>query len=412
MTSATSHLARTRAGQSGKYFLFTTFRRLNKTDTFFLSLRIPAAHCGVFGFRPTHGAVSATGVIKFAKSLDTVGWFARDASVLQQVGDVLLQPRLGNRGGPEGAHQELPKKLFVLEDVIDLCDTKAQCGVAAVCSALETEFPHGTISRLDLGQHLLLLCPTLREVQTRDGGSGLDALRVCLANIMGREVWQALGTWYAARPFSEDGDTGPGVRERMQLASKITEEQFTICTKARAEVKVALGVLLDGDSDAALVFPTAPSAAPFLESDETTQTAWRKKTLAVTSICSLTGFPQVTVPLTDDNPNDGPRGVSLVMGPGRDYALLRAARAFSEKVRIRAFQNPETLFAHTRLTLFLTKRSSPRTRKSCAPRRNGRQSSATRNALVFLQVPHLVRLQVPHLTPNVRLQGATHSASR
>jgi tetratricopeptide (TPR) repeat protein len=79
------------------------------------------------------------------------------------------------------------------------------------------------------------------------------------------------------------------------------------------------------------VLPTTPSAPPPLGADDAAQEAWRKKTLALTCICSLAGFPQVTLPLRADG-IDGPRGVSLVMGPGRDYAALDAAVAWGARV--------------------------------------------------------------------------------
>lgn len=41
------------------------------------SLRQPAAHCGVVGFRPTYGAVSRRGVIANASSMDALGVIAR-----------------------------------------------------------------------------------------------------------------------------------------------------------------------------------------------------------------------------------------------------------------------------------------------------------------------------------------------
>lgn len=37
------------------------------------SVRVPASYCGIFGFRPSHGIVSTTGLIPMAQSFDTVG---------------------------------------------------------------------------------------------------------------------------------------------------------------------------------------------------------------------------------------------------------------------------------------------------------------------------------------------------
>ena len=37
------------------------------------SVRIPASHCRILGFRPSHGAISTTGVIPMAQSFDSVG---------------------------------------------------------------------------------------------------------------------------------------------------------------------------------------------------------------------------------------------------------------------------------------------------------------------------------------------------
>ncbi len=54
------------------------------------SIRIPASYCGIIGLRPTHGRVSAEGVLPFGPSFDAVGWFSRDIALFEKVGDVLL----------------------------------------------------------------------------------------------------------------------------------------------------------------------------------------------------------------------------------------------------------------------------------------------------------------------------------
>lgn len=53
------------------------------------SVRGPAASCGVYGLKPTWGAVDASGTTPLAWSMDTIGFFARDVAVLERVCDAL-----------------------------------------------------------------------------------------------------------------------------------------------------------------------------------------------------------------------------------------------------------------------------------------------------------------------------------
>ena len=52
------------------------------------SVRLPANYCGVYGFKPTYGAVSRYGVIAMASSLDSVGHFGRTAGDIRKVFNV------------------------------------------------------------------------------------------------------------------------------------------------------------------------------------------------------------------------------------------------------------------------------------------------------------------------------------
>lgn len=53
------------------------------------SIRVPAALCGVFGFKPTYGRLSRAGVALFSSSFDHIGPFARSVRDIATVFDVL-----------------------------------------------------------------------------------------------------------------------------------------------------------------------------------------------------------------------------------------------------------------------------------------------------------------------------------
>lgn len=63
------------------------------------SVRVPAAYCGVFGFKPSAGAVSTDGVVPLSATLDAVGPIARSARDTAIVAATLL----GQATPPAGA---------------------------------------------------------------------------------------------------------------------------------------------------------------------------------------------------------------------------------------------------------------------------------------------------------------------
>ena len=112
------------------------------------------------------------------------------------------------------------------------------------------------ISRLNLGKHLLMACPSLREMQNKDCATGLDVLRNCLRLIEGEEVWSQIGGWYSA----EKPETGAKAKEYLLGASKIATDSLRVIKQAREEVRAAVDLLLDGVT--VFLLPTTPCAPP------------------------------------------------------------------------------------------------------------------------------------------------------
>ena len=91
------------------------------------SVRIPAAYCGVYGLKPTHGAVSSDGLIFLDARFDCIGPLARDLAMIERAWDVI---------GNGGAVGPLPR-LIVLDDLAGVrCEPAVMAGYVAALLAL------------------------------------------------------------------------------------------------------------------------------------------------------------------------------------------------------------------------------------------------------------------------------------
>ena len=251
------------------------------------SVRIPASYCGVFGIRPTHGAVSLAGACPLAPSFDTCGWFARTASVLAGIGEVLLP----------GGHQGVDGPLLRVEEPW----VNAQPDVAeALRPALE---------RLEQVKG--------RAIGIRLAPEGLDSFFDHFRTVQAEEAWASLGAWIeTVRPR-----LGPGIRERF-AAAKTTDAAVAGPGRAfRRLLQTRVRPLLAGG--AVLVYPTSPCPAPLLTAVQREQDAVRQATMGVTAIAGFCGLPEVTLPA--GAVNGVPVGLSLVAAPGFDRGLLAFA---------------------------------------------------------------------------------------
>ncbi len=256
------------------------------------SVRLPASYCGIFGFRPTHGRVSAERAVALAPSFDAVGWFARDAALLERVGRVLLR---------DPAPTPAPRRVLVATDAFALGGDRLR---ATLRPGVETVV--GAVGRAE---------PVVVHPP------GLDELKDWFRVLQAREVWATHGEWIRrVKP-----DFGPGVRERYQWASTVTESQTESPRRAREAFAATLDAMLaDG---AVLCLPTAPGIAPVLGSPADELETFRARAISLLSIAGLARLPQVSLPL---GTLDGcPVGLSLVGRRGSDLALLALARSLN-----------------------------------------------------------------------------------
>lgn len=259
------------------------------TDTS-ASVRIPASFCGLYGIRPTHGLVSTEGCIALGPTIDTVGWFADDYDVFRKVAQVLLPS-----GGPTASSAEW----IVADGAFQLCDPAIRAHFEAVLKRIADRFG---LQPVALNEDLAQCAATLRT-------------------LLGYEAWQTHREWIAdVRPRF-----GPGVKERFAWAGTVTHEDYRAATVMRGEVRERFAALLQDTR--ILLWPTAPCIAPPLALSAEALDPIRKRILSLTSVASLCGFPQVTIPI--GTVDACPIGLSLIGAPGSDLVLLDRIAALS-----------------------------------------------------------------------------------
>jgi amidase len=263
------------------------------------SVRIPASYCGVFGMRPSWGAVTLAGARALGPSFDTCGWFARSAAVLQRVGDVLLPAAAcGLPLGPV---------LKVNEAWINAIPATASAMTPAM-SALE---------RIAGNAMPVEIAP-----------EGLPSLYEHFRCMQAQEAWATLGSWIAATGPS----FGPGVAERFAAAREMPPAQAAAGRAFRRGFKHRLQALLAGG--AVMAYPTSPIPAPRLDASQAEQNAVREATMGVTAIAGLASLCEVTLPV--GKVEGAPVGLSLVAAAGRDRALLALAARLSAELGLPA----------------------------------------------------------------------------
>ena len=240
------------------------------------SIRIPAACCGVVGFKPTAGLVSASGCFPLAPTFDHVGPMARSVAVCEEMLEAL-------------ADHHHPAPLGSLEGLrVGVLWTDA----AAPAIGAAVERAAGAFG-------------ARRRVELPDASAIHPAFM--------REVAQVHDRRFAAAPEGY----GENLRIKIPRCLAVTDAGDEAARRARAEYRERLADLFEAVD--LLLTPTLPCPPPPAAADEV---AVRAQLTCFTFPFNATGAPALALPLHGTS-------VQLVGPPGADALVLAAGRALA-----------------------------------------------------------------------------------
>jgi aspartyl-tRNA(Asn)/glutamyl-tRNA(Gln) amidotransferase subunit A len=280
------------------------------------SCRIPAAYCGVVGFKPSFGRLSCRGVEPLSRRLDHVGILATSVADVTAAFAVLDRFDALDANAFSYAEIASPQRQRPTLTVLDAAATSGLTEPvrAAYASALTS---------LEAGGYTLVASHIDQTSLARARRAGLLLCEAELANTL-------------SAPLSVmDGGVSPQLRAMIAFGANQSAPKLAAAHAVIDETELALREQLDGVD--AICWPTSPQTAfSFDDAVPANQADF-------TCLANFTGAPAISLPLPVA---DGalPVGMQLMMARGRDRALLQLASQIESQL------NSATDVSHRRTT--------------------------------------------------------------
>lgn len=272
------------------------------------SIRIPAALCGVVGFRPTTGSVDMTGVTPLAPEQDVVGPIAADVATCTAMLEVLLDRPLHPGDDPGTVAQGMRVGILTRLGRLEL--------------AVETAFRDTVESLREAGVEIIE-CDT---ALARQAGS------ISLLTML-----HSSAQLFANAAHQNQTGFGSEARALLTIGEAITEHEAEVLPRARDPLIAHTARLFTENELDAFLTPTTPCTAPLRHAEEVEVGGKPEPVSAAltrfTAWASAAGLPAITVPVQAPGL---PIGVQVMAPPQHEDVCVRLALTIEELTRRKA----------------------------------------------------------------------------
>jgi len=281
------------------------------------SVRVPAALCGVYGLKVTHGRIPLSGVFPLAPSIDTVGPIARSIDDLQISYDVMRgyddSDRWSRRPPTAILPVSRPLRAGVPMQWLEEC---------AVSNDVRSAFERTVAAIAEAGHEVVEIDEPLLT-------SRGDTTTAAYA-----EVASVHRSW-----FEEGKPYGPQVAARIEQALAVTMEQYAEARASRAAANTAARAVFDGVD--VLLTPTVGAMRKVIGEDDMvvgdTVHHYRSVLSCFTALVNHLRSPALVMPV---NVEGSPPPSLQVIGPRWSEPQLLAFGRQLERAEIVAFRPP------------------------------------------------------------------------
>ncbi|MBB1624368.1 amidase [Achromobacter sp. UMC71] len=263
------------------------------------SVRVPSALCGLVGFKPTHGRVSAQGLFPLSPSIEDAGVLAQNVADAQ----VFMQALSGGGiGASAGAGSAAPRMMWVPNAPFAIDDPAVTaCVRAAAVRFLGGADDAGLLDGAEVTRHA-------------------RALQGALGAIQRSEAYAV----HAERVEDEPEKFDPEVLERLRASRPVQGWEYVRAIDTRARLRAVFAQLFERVD--VLALPTVAITAPALQQRSVAgpgSAGVRETLLGLTNPWNLLGLPAIALPAGFV---DGmPVSLQLVAAEGSDARLLALA---------------------------------------------------------------------------------------